>query len=130
METQPETERGWLGAMRDPQIGQSLALMHGHPERAWSVATLAANVGMSRSPFSARFAALVGDGPLSYLRKWRLRLAGDLLAHEPLSVAQVAAQVGYESEAALSRAFRREWGVSPTTYRRREATPLLQTSSS
>ena len=121
METRPRTESGWLGALRDPQIGQSLALLHLHPERPWTVAALAVEVGMSRSPFSARFARLVGEGPLSYLRRWRLQMAGDLLLREPLSVAEVATRVGYQSEAALSRAFRREWGVTPSAYRRRGA---------
>jgi AraC-like DNA-binding protein len=121
MESQPQTDRGWLGALRDPQIGQALSLIHSDPRRAWSVSTLAARVAMSRSPFSARFAALVGEGPLSYLRRWRLQLASDLLAREPLTVAQVAAKVGYQSEASLSRAFHRELGVSPAAYRRRES---------
>jgi AraC-like DNA-binding protein len=121
METQPGAASGWLGALRDPQIGRSLALIHRHPERPWTVALLAADVAMSRSPFSARFASLVGEGPLSYLRRWRLQLAGDLLVREPLTVGEVAARVGYRSEAALSRAFHREWGISPTAYRRREA---------
>lgn len=121
IDTQPETEGGWLGALRDPQIGRSLVLIHRQPEQTWTVASLAAGVGMSRSPFSARFASLVGEGPLSYLRRWRLQLAGDLLVREPLTIAEVAMRVGYQSEAALSRAFRREWGVSPTAYRRRTA---------
>jgi AraC-like DNA-binding protein len=121
METRPATEGGWLGALRDPQVGRSLMLLHGHPDRSWTVAALAAEVGMSRSPFSARFARLVGDGPLSYLRRWRLQLAGDLLVREPFTVAEIAERVGYQSEPALSRAFRREWGMSPTAYRRRGA---------
>lgn len=121
MESHPRSHSGWLGALRDPQIGRALALVHRHPERAWTVATLAAEVGMSRSPFAARFGSLVGEGPLSYLRRWRLQLAGDLLVREPFAaVAEVAARVGYLSEAALSRAFRREWGISPTAYRHRE----------
>jgi AraC-like DNA-binding protein len=124
MESQPRSHNGWLGALRDPQISRALALVHRHPERAWTVATLGAEVGMSRSPFSARFASLVGEGPLSYLRRWRLQLAGDLLVREPrTAVAEVAARVGYLSEAALSRAFRGEWGVSPTAYRHREPMP-------
>ncbi len=96
MQDQPG-DAGWLGALRDPQIGRSLAFMHRQPDREWTVAGLAADVGMSRSPFSARFARLVGEGPLSYLRKWRLRLAGDLLLRESLTVAEVAARVGYQS---------------------------------
>jgi AraC family transcriptional regulator, alkane utilization regulator len=119
MQSQPDTKGGWLGALHDPQIGRSLALIHRHPERAWTVATLGAGVGMSRSPFSARFKALVGEGPLSYVRRWRMQLAGDLLVREPLTVAEVAERVGYQSEAALSRAFRREWGITPSAHRRR-----------
>ncbi len=111
------TPPGWLGALRDPQLGRALALLHTNPEQGWTTATLAAEVNMSRSAFAARFTALVGEPPLTYLTRWRMRLAAGLLS-EDVSLTEVAERVGYESEAAFSVAFKRERGVSPGRYRR------------
>lgn len=118
LKDQPEGAAGWLGALRDPPIGTALGLVHKTPEKQWTVPMLAAQVGMSRSPFAARFADLVGQSPMSYLQRWRLRLAARLLQDESLSLSNIAERVGYESAAAFSRRFKREFGVAPGRYRR------------
>jgi AraC-like DNA-binding protein len=109
---------GWLGALRDPKIGGALALMHADPAHAWTVALLAARVRMTRSPFAARFTALVGEPPLTYLTRWRLQLAMRALAGDRRTLRDIAARVGYESEAAFSKVFRRHVGVAPGAYRK------------
>jgi len=119
LKDQPQGAAGWLGALRDPAIGAALGLIHKSPEKRWTVAMLAAQVGMSRSPFAARFMALVGQSPMSYLKRWRLQRAAQLLRDWTLSLADIAERVGYESSAALSRVFKREFGVSPAQYRRK-----------
>lgn len=119
LKDQPRGSGGWLGALRDPVIGAALGLLHKNPEKAWTVPSLAAQVGMSRSPFAARFADLVGQSPMSYLKHWRLRLAARLLRDQNLSLAMIAERVGYESAAAFSRVFKREFRVSPGEYRRK-----------
>lgn len=118
-ESLPEGSGGWLGALRDPQVGAALARVHRSPERPWTNASLASSVGMSRSRFAARFTALVGEPPLAYLTRWRLGTAAGMLEDRGLSLGEVAARVGYESEAAFSKAFRRRFGVPPGAYRRR-----------
>jgi AraC-like DNA-binding protein len=118
---QPAGHGGWLGALRDPQIGTALALIHRSPEQDWSVATLARQVGMSRSTFAARFRSLVQAAPLAYLSRWRLNLAASLLRDDRMTVSAVTERVGYESEAAFSKAFKRHFGVPPRAYRGRPA---------
>jgi AraC-like DNA-binding protein len=118
VDEQADGAGGWLGALRDPQIGAALALLHRAPERAWSVATLAAEVGMSRSPLAARFKSLVGEPPLSYLTRWRMDLVARLMESEKLTLREMAERVGYESEAAFSKAFKRHFQRSPREYRR------------
>ncbi|MBS0389263.1 MAG: AraC family transcriptional regulator [Proteobacteria bacterium] len=114
----PAEKRGWLAALRDPQVGRALALLHERPGDPWTAETLAAQVGMSRSVFAERFNALIGEPPMHYLTLWRLHVAAQRLREGPASVAQVAFKVGYESEAAFSRAFKRQFGTSPGTWRR------------
>jgi AraC-like DNA-binding protein len=114
---QPAGGAGWLGALRDPSIGAALGLMHRAPEKQWTVPALSAAVGLSRSPFAAKFTALVGQSPMSYLKRWRLQRAAALLRRDAASLSSVAEQVGYESTAAFSRAFTRFFGVSPGRYR-------------
>jgi AraC-like DNA-binding protein len=121
IESLPEGHGGWMGALRDRQVGAALALVHRAPERDWTNASLAEAVGMSRSRFAARFTALVGEPPLAYVSRWRLETAAGLLQDSGLSLAEVAQHVGYESEAAFSKAFRRRFGAPPGTYRRRSA---------
>jgi AraC-like DNA-binding protein len=108
----------WVGALKDPQVGAAIALIHRQPEASWDVSSLAARVGMSRSNFSARFSALVGESPLRYLTKWRVQKAAWLLRTSDAKLSEVAERIGYESEIALSRAFSRFMGVPPGKYRR------------
>ena len=109
---------GWLGALRDPQIGRAITLIHRDPARDWTVAALAQAVAMSRSAFSARFTALVGQPAIRYVAGWRMRLAHTALAEGRETVAEVGTRFGYESEAAFSRAFSRAMGVAPGAVRR------------
>jgi len=106
---------GWLAAIRDPQIGGALAAIHRRPEHAWSVTALAEVAGMSRSLFSERFTAVVGSSPAHYVARWRMHLAQTWLRAGRVS--EVAARLGYQSEAAFSRAFKRAVGRAPSTLR-------------
>jgi AraC-like DNA-binding protein len=119
----PAAETGWLAGLRDPVIGQALAAIHGEPAESWTVERLARLVGVSRSVFAERFVEMVGEPPMQYLALWRMQLASRLLA-EGGQVAAVAAAVGYESEAAFSRAFKKLVGQAPTIWRRQGATGI------
>jgi transcriptional regulator GlxA family with amidase domain len=114
---------GWLRALNDPQIGAAIRLMHERSGEAWTVEALAEQVAMSRSAFAARFKALVGDGPLAYLTRWRMQKAARLLAENHPTLAAVAQAVGYETDAAFGKAFRRYTGVTPGEYRGRRSQP-------
>ena len=114
----PAAARGWLAGVRDPQVGAALRLMHGRPAEPWTVERLAHGVGMSRSAFVQRFSAYVQIPPMQYLARWRLQLAARMLESGTVSVAQASAAVGYQSEAAFNRAFKREVGLAPGTWRR------------
>ena len=118
IETDPAAQTGWLGALRDRQIGRAIAMIHRDPAQDWTVATLADAVAMSRSAFSARFTELVDESAMRYVTRWRMQLAMDWLAEETATVGEVAARLGYVSEAAFSRAFKRSTGVSPGSVRR------------
>lgn len=118
LDTAPAAHLGWLAALRDPQIGQALVMMHRAPERAWTVETLAGAVAMSRSAFSARFTALVGESAMHYLTQWRMQMARAYLQDSPKPISQVAGRFGYQSEAAFCRAFKRMFGVSPGNVRK------------
>ncbi len=115
----PADKAGWLAGVRDPNIGRALALLHGSPGKDWTAEALAVEVGMSRSGFAERFTSLVGQSPMHYLTYWRMQLAAQQLRESRDSVAKVGYAVGYESEAAFSRAFKREFGASPAEWRRR-----------
>ncbi len=119
----PLTERGWLGALRDPQIGRALALIHEDPGTRWDAAVLAERVGMSRSRFFARFSELVGEPPAQYLSRWRMNVAADTLLRADVSVPQLAEQSGYASEDAFARVFKRHFGRTPAAFRRDRGTP-------
>ncbi|MBX7079948.1 MAG: AraC family transcriptional regulator [Nannocystaceae bacterium] len=108
----------WAGALRDPKIGRALAAIHREPARAWSASALAAMVGMSRSSFFARFTEVVGEPPASYVARWRMSVAADLMSHPDLSMGQLAERVGYGSEHAFGKVFKRVMGVPPGEYRR------------
>jgi transcriptional regulator GlxA family with amidase domain len=119
LERQQPMSAGWLGGMRDSKVGAALGLMHESPQRDWTVASLAAAVGTSRTVFAESFAALVGESPLAYLTIARMQAAATLLRFEPAdAMISVAEKVGYRSEAAFSKAFKRVLGVSPGAYRR------------
>jgi AraC-like DNA-binding protein len=117
VETLPPAETGWLAGLRNPIVGQALAALHGEPREAWTVDRLARLVGLSRSVFAERFSEMVGQPPMQYLALWRMQLASRLLV-EGGHVAAVAGAVGYESEAAFSRAFKKLVGQAPATWRR------------
>jgi len=110
-------QTGWLAGLRDPVVGQALSAIHAEPAADWTVERLARLVGVSRSVFAERFADMVGEPPMQYLSLWRMQLASRLLA-DGSHVAAVAAQVGYESEAAFSRAFKKLVGQAPAAWRR------------
>lgn len=114
----PEGQTGWLAGARDPLVGAALATIHRSPHRHWTLPDLAAAVGASRSVLSERFQHLLGESPMSYLSRWRLQLAARLLVGDRRTMIQVAMDVGYESEAAFNRAFKREFGLPPAQYRR------------
>jgi AraC-like DNA-binding protein len=115
----PPDRTGWLAGLRDPHVGRALALLHGRVAHAWTVDELARQVGLSRSALGERFAALLGEPPMRYLARWRMQLASLRLRESHASLAEIAAEVGYDSEAAFNRAFKRELGVPPATWRRR-----------
>jgi AraC-like DNA-binding protein len=124
LENDPAARTGWLGALRDPQIGRAIAAVHRDPARAWTVASLAAEVPMSRSAFAARFTALVGEPALGYVTRRRMQVALERL-HADAPVAEVAGRLGYRSEAAFSRAFKRVTGSSPGAARKLVRSPTL-----
>lgn len=109
----PSASHGWLGALKDPKIGKALAAIHAHPEVAWTVERLAEEAGMSRSGFSARFSETVGTSVKQYLTEWRMRLARMRIMHSKTTLADLAEEMGYQSEAAFSRAYKRMFGVAP-----------------
>jgi AraC-like DNA-binding protein len=115
----------WLAGLRDPLVGRALMRLHQKPAFAWTLETLASEVGVSRSRLAESFGRLVGQPPIQYLTRWRLQLAARMLAESSVKVAAVARDVGYESEASFSRAFRRLVGVSPAQWRR-DATATTQ----
>jgi len=118
VENLPPDGKGWLAAMRDVPIGRALALLHDEPGRAWTVDSLARAVALSRSLFAQRFSARVGESPMQYLIRWRLALAARALRASDDSIARVAERSGYETEAAFSRAFKREFGLPPSAWRK------------
>jgi AraC-like DNA-binding protein len=124
-------QTGWLAGLRDPMVGKALGLLHGRPAHAWTLDGLAREVASSRSKFAERFTWLVGEPPMQYLAKWRMQLAANQLAQGSEKVAAVASAVGYESEAAFSRAFKKATGVSPAAWRQaRRGAAQVTTSTS
>jgi AraC-like DNA-binding protein len=121
IQTDPAAQRGWLGALRDRQIGRAITLIHRDPARAWTVASLANELAMSRSAFAARFTELVDEPAMRYVTRWRMQTARTLLAEDDVTVAEIASRLGYQSEAAFSRAFKRITGVPPGTVARARA---------
>jgi AraC-like DNA-binding protein len=113
----PVEQSGWLTALADPVIGDALLRIHGDPSRAWSVPLLAEELGVSRSALAARFSERLGQSPMRYIARWRNQLASHLLQTTDLPVGVVATRVGYESEPAFSRAFKRSTGSAPGAWR-------------
>jgi AraC-like DNA-binding protein len=113
-----EKNLGWLSGLKDPSIGRALSAIHNDPSRKWTVEALAELAGLSRSGFAARFAEIAGQTPLRYLATWRLDLAADQLRSGTLSIAEIAAAVGYASESALTRAFKAQFGTTPAAFRK------------
>jgi AraC-like DNA-binding protein len=118
MESLPPAQTGWLSGLRDPHIGKCLSLMHADPTHDWTVAELARVVNLSRSVLAGRFVELVNVSPMQYLKQWRLGMAAGMLRNRRDNLARIADAIGYESEAAFSRAFKKSYGISPGQWRR------------
>jgi len=114
----PQGETGWLAGLRDPHVARALALLHRDIARPWSVDDLSREVGLSRSALADRFIGLIGMPPMHYVASWRMQVATQKLRNTNASLAQVADMVGYSSEAAFSRAFKKAFGTAPATWRR------------
>jgi AraC-like DNA-binding protein len=125
----PEQETGWLAGARDPVVGRSLVLLHRRAQHPWTIAELAKEVGLSRSALAERFTRYLSEPPMAYLMRWRLQLAARALAATSRGVSEIAMDVGYESEAAFNRAFKREFGLPPARYRRERRAAADQTGA-
>ena len=117
VETLPEGQTGWLAGMRDPAVGRALALLHERPDAPWTLERLSSDAAMSRSTLHDRFVHFIGQPPMQYLAQWRMQVAAKLLRDTKAKIIEVALGVGYESEAAFSRAFKRATGVAPSAWR-------------
>jgi transcriptional regulator GlxA family with amidase domain len=114
-----EQSTGWFSALKDPVIGRAIEIIHAEPGYKWSVKTLADKVTISPSRFAARFSETLGESPMIYITKWRMYVASQMLDANQQSIDQIASEVGYESMAAFSRAFKRHIGLPPATWRSR-----------
>jgi AraC-like DNA-binding protein len=119
IEMLPPQDTGWLAGLRDPAVGKALALIHARPSFSWTIEGLARQCGTSRTVMAERFVQLVGVPPMHYLAKWRMQVASEMLNRGNANMAAIAAEIGYESEAAFSRAFKKMLGVPPSTWRQR-----------
>src|SRR5215468_3319080 len=126
--TLPPEQIGWLAGARDSVIGQALALLHKDPAEPWTVASLARRVGTSRTRLADRFAHFLKESPMAYLTKWRLKLGAEILQSTEKSISEIAAAVGYGSEAAFNRAFKREFSTPPAQFRRKRKSAAKQPS--
>jgi AraC-like DNA-binding protein len=113
----PAEQTGWLAGVRDPDIGKALALLHRKPAHPWTIASLGSEIGISRSVLAERFRRYLSESPMAYLAHWRLQLAAQMLKSSSRSVADIAAEVGYESEPSFNRAFKRQFGIPPARFR-------------
>jgi AraC-like DNA-binding protein len=114
----PAEDTGWLAGARDAEVGKTLALMHRNPAHPWTIASLATETGVSRSVLAKRFRHYLNEPPMTYLTRWRLQLGAQMLASSSYSVAQIASEVGYESEASFNRAFKRQFTAPPARFRK------------
>lgn len=119
----PAEQTGWLAGARDSEVGKTLALIHRNPAHSWTLAALAKEAGLSRSVLAERFRHYLNEPPMAYLTRWRLHLGAQMLASTSYSVAQIGSEVGYESEAAFNRAFKREFAVPPARFRSQSRSP-------
>jgi AraC-like DNA-binding protein len=122
----PDDSKGWLSGLKDRHIGHALRLIHEQPERPWTLAELAREVGVSRSVLADRFLHYVGVSPMYYLGRWRMQLAVRHLSVPGVSIAGTGAKVGYESEAAFNRAFKKYVGMPPGSWRKRKSSPAIE----
>ncbi len=118
IDSMPPGQTGWLAGLRDRFVGKALTLMHQSPGKGWTVDALASEAGLSRSALAERFTELLGQPPMQYLTRWRLTVAAQRLRSEGATLASVSEQIGYDSEAAFNRAFKREFGMPPATWRK------------
>ena len=125
----PAEQTGWLAGTRDPAVGRALALLHGAPGAPWTLEKLSEEAGLSRSSLHERFVHFIGQPPMQYLARWRMQVAAGLLRDTNAKVLEISLDVGYESEAAFSRAFKREVGVSPGAWRRGRRAAALEDST-
>jgi transcriptional regulator GlxA family with amidase domain len=116
----PVGQTGWLAGLNDPQVGRALRLLHQDPAHAWTVETVARAAGVSRSSLALRFTELIGESPMHYLTAWRMHLAREMLKENRFTIPEVAVRVGYNSEAAFNRAFKRAAGAPPGLWLKRE----------
>jgi AraC-like DNA-binding protein len=121
VEELPEEQTGWLAGLKDPFVSRALSLLHGGVAKQWTVDDLGREVGLSRSALADRFTRLLGEPPMRYLARWRIQVAAHELRNTETPLARIAEQVGYESEAAFNRAFKRSFGVPPATWRKNGA---------
>ena len=122
LESLPGDQAGWLAGLRDRHVGQALALLHAQPAKPWTLEDLSAEVGLSRSALAERFTGFVGVPPIQYLAKWRMQIASGLLTSGQANIARIAVDVGYDSEAAFSRAFKKIVGMPPAAWRKNRLT--------
>ncbi|HET7842485.1 MAG TPA: AraC family transcriptional regulator, partial [Terriglobia bacterium] len=125
MEDLPSNQKGWLAGLKDPSVNRAITLLHAQPARAWTVDDLARDAGVSRSALAERFTDLIGESPMRYLTGWRMFLAKQMLLEGRHSMAEVAERVGYESEYAFNRAFKRQVGKPPSAWRKNTLAPAL-----
>jgi AraC-like DNA-binding protein len=129
LEAMPPERAGWLAGLRDPFVGRALSLMHASPAHDWTIGELGTKVGLSRSVLAERFTDLLGMPPMQYLARWRMQIAARILSDASANIASIAEEIGYESEAAFSRAFKKLVGMPPSAWRRRAPPPVTQVST-
>ncbi len=126
LESLPREQTGWLAGLRDRHVGRALALLHAEPARPWTLDDLSGEVGLSRSALADRFTGFVGMPPMQYLAKWRMQVASGLLTSGQGNIARIAVDVGYDSEAAFSRAFKKIVGMPPAAWRKNQSTSQIR----